>query len=123
MNYTMEFCECGNMLYSKIMEDDNSGVRFINFCKKCGKQNEAVGNTQKPVISNNFNLDSVKKNMTNEYTFDDPTLPQALRVPCPNKNCPTKTPLIKYKVYDTNNMKIMYGCLSCKNAGNIPYVW
>ena len=123
MEYTMEFCVCGNMLYSKIEEDKDGFTKLLHFCKNCGKVNDTVSNTTKPVISENYNLDDIKRHMVNDYTFDDPTLPRALRVQCPNKDCPDKNPIIKYKVYDEKNKKFIYGCLSCKKKGKDTYIW
>jgi DNA-directed RNA polymerase subunit M/transcription elongation factor TFIIS len=131
----MEFCEtCDNMLYTKIVEESESKTgcdsekvksELIYFCKNCGKEYKTLGKTIKSVYSIDYNLDNIKKHsLINEYTLEDPTLPKAIGIKCPNKECPSKsTSNIVYINYDEKNMKYMYACLDCYKSKIEPHIW
>ena len=132
----MEFCEtCDNMLYTKIVDDSESSHEdcqeskaksgLIYFCKNCGKEYNTKGKTVKSVYSIDYNLDTIKKHsLINEYTLEDPTLPKANGIKCPNTECPAKsTSNIVYINYDEKNMKFMYACLDCYKEKIEPHIW
>ena len=87
----MEFCNnCGNMYYIMLSKKDNNNITY--HCRKCGDENSnlikdlknlCVSKTH--IINNNTNY----KNIINEYTKLDPTLPRTTKVDCPNGNCPS----------------------------------
>ena len=49
--------------------------------------------------------------------YDDITLPNAEGIKCPNPNCPSAKPNIKYIQYDKDNMKYLYVCIDCYENG------
>ena len=136
------FCaKCDNMLVTKIQiteeakgaagvavdsdaEDDyGECTKLINFCRQC---NYSVENTDttKSVYHNNYNMDNVKRtHLVNQFTANDPTLPRALGIKCPNEACPTKRADIRYTKYDDENMKYIYLCLDCHSAKIEPHIW
>lgn len=130
----MEFCnKCGNMYYIMLSKKDNNNITY--HCRKCGDENSKLINELKNlcvskthIINNNTNY----KNIINEYTKYDPTLPRTNKLDCPNENCPsnsnndndndeTKSSKKKCKTekeivyirYDNENMKYIYLCCLC----------
>jgi DNA-directed RNA polymerase subunit M/transcription elongation factor TFIIS len=118
----MNFCDtCDNMLYVHVNTDDNE---LTYNCKTCGKEYNASINKTNCVYEENYNIDVIRKEtLLNEYTFNDPTLPKAIGIKCPNKECPSKKPNIIYINYDNKNMKYIYVCLDCKKEKVEPYIW
>ena len=58
------------------------------------------------------------------YIYDDITLPIAENMKCINADCPGKSkPNIKYIQYDKDNMKYIYICMNCYEAGNPTHIW
>ena len=136
------FCaKCDNMLVTKIQVTDeakgSAGVsvdsdaeddygectKLVNFCRQC---NYSVENTDttKSVYHNNYNMDNIKRtHLVNKFTPNDPTLPRALGIKCPNDACPTKKADILYIKYDDENMKYIYLCLDCHSANIEPHIW
>jgi DNA-directed RNA polymerase subunit M/transcription elongation factor TFIIS len=121
----MNFCDdCDNMLYERINDDHN--LEYI--CKTCGRVYEGNLNENQCVYEENYEMDTIKKeSFLNKYTFDDPTLPKAEGIKCPNDNCPggDKTNIV-YMNYDNKDMKYLYVCLSCKNntdGENTSFIW
>ena len=131
----MEFCEnCDNMLYVKIVNDNDSGEqesadaeiqeKLTYYCRCCGNTKANIKTTTTIIYSINFNTDNIKKqSIINPYTFNDPTLPKATGIKCPNKNCPSKIPNIIYINYDENDMKYIYVCLDCHKNNIEPHIW
>ena len=145
----MDFCEdCDNMLYIKIIDEEetdqetsagkiqseesicsteNTKGGLIYFCKCCGKEYSNIKNTLNSVYSINYNLDNIKKyNLINEYTLEDPTLPKANGIKCPNKECASKTNKVNnivYINYDETGMRYIYACLDCYRSKIEPHIW
>lgn len=118
----MNFCDdCDDMLYIKIDFETNE----LNYtCKTCGKLYDAKINKTNCVHEETYDIDTIKKeSFLNKYTFDDPTLPKAVGIKCPNDNCPSKKPNIVYLNYDNKNMKYIYVCMDCRKENNEPYIW
>ena len=121
----MDFCEvCENMLYIKINEDDESSERkLIYYCKNCNETYDKI-NDNNCVYHVSYELDNIKRdNVINKYCVNDPTLPKAQGKKCPNTNCPAKKQNIVYIKSDDNNMKYIYICVDCHNAGITPNTW
>ena len=99
------FCaKCDNMLVTKIEIVDSKGpagvsvdsddesnddygecTKLVNYCRQC---NFSVDNTDttKSVYHNNYNMDNIKRtHLVNKFTANDPTLPRALGIKCPNE--------------------------------------
>ena len=126
----MQFCpDCDNMLYAKIINDtenveEKTSEKLIYYCRCCGNTQENIKKTTNSVYSINFNIDTIKKHsIINKYTHNDPTLPKANGIKCPNDNCPSKTSNIIYINYDEKNMKYLYMCLDCHKNNIEPNVW
>ncbi len=125
----MEFCEeCDNMLYVKIRsieeeESEDNVNKLIYYCKNCSNEiDKSTVNTC--IYTINYDIDVTKKeHCINKYTLSDPTLPKAHGIKCPNETCPGKKPNIVYIKYDEKQMKYIYVCINCFNAGISPHIW
>jgi len=121
----MHFCNnCGNMLYLKITNEGEESL--IHYCRKCGNKEENIVNESSEVIcvskTHIKKKQQTYKNIINEYTKLDPTLPRIRNIKCPNADCnkgETKEDIqgeIIYLRYDDENMKYIYLCTSCNNS-------
>jgi len=129
----MHFCKnCGNMYYIELNKDNMDTL--IYYCRNCGEKNnkliEQLNNfcvSKTHIIQNSGEY----KNVINEYTHLDPTLPRVkFNMDCPNAECnsnikgveeskglddDTKEPKeIIYLRYNDKNMKYVYLCCVCK---------
>ena len=116
----MNFCDdCDDMLYIKIKTakenkeaggDDDTDTDFddklIYLCRTCNREYPQDTKTSTCVYHVNYNLDSIKKeSLLNEYIYHDPTLPKAVGIKCPNKDCPVKKfGLVKYTILVLESM-------------------
>jgi hypothetical protein len=119
------FCNvCENMYEIKIeANEEEENTKLVYKCNNCDISIDKSNNNE-AVYYQNFNHDNIKRqNVVNQYTIHDNTLPRALGVKCPNENCPSKKPVIKYIKYDNDNMLYVYICLDCQKAGNDNYIW
>jgi len=109
------------------------------YCRKCGnKDDNIINNLQNFCVSKTHikKTTEVYKNIINEYTKLDPTLPRIRNMLCPNEACNSngeqkdgeqkdgeqkdgeqKYPEIIYLRYDNDNMKYIYLCGVC------DYTW
>ena len=121
----MHFCNnCGNMFYLKITNEGEESL--IHYCRKCGNKEENIVNESSEVIcvskTHIKKKQQTYKNIINEYTKLDPTLPRIRNIKCPNADCnkgETKEDIqseIIYLRYDDENMKYIYLCTSCNNS-------
>ena len=146
----MFFCtNCDNMLYMKIEEiqstnlgsegeDDGNDLeqssegedqgfvknKIIYYCRCCNKVYPDLHKEESCVFSVDYNTENIKKkSFINKYMYDDITLPNAEGIKCPNANCPSSKPNIKYIQYDKDNMKYIYVCMDCYKNGNDNHIW
>ena len=125
----MHFCNnCGNMLYLKITKEGEESL--IHYCRKCGNIEENIINESSETIcvskTHIKKTQQTYKNIINEYTKLDPTLPRIKNINCPNNDClsnkqddskgETKENDIIYLRYDNENMKYIYLCTSCNHS-------
>jgi len=120
------------MFYLKIKDDDKDNIMY--YCRKCGnKDDNIINNLQNFCVSKTHikKTTEVYKNIINEYTKLDPTLPRIRNMLCPNEDCNSngeqkdgeqkdgeqKYPEIIYLRYDNDNMKYIYLCGVC------DYTW
>ena len=114
----MKFCDkCNNMLYIKIMDDEQ---KLTYYCKNCGwtkdHNSEDIDNC---IYTKNYTNEKISyKWMIHKDLCHDPTLPKVNNIPCPNDACPTNsaTPEPKqvvYLKYDRENLKYLYMCCVC----------
>ena len=125
----MEFCrECDNMLYTKINSEESPEELkgLVYYCLNCNKYYDNIKPSDNCVFELDFNMDNIRKeSCINKYTTEDPTLPVAEGIKCPNADCPVKppdTPRVVYINYDSVKMKYTYICLDCKKAGK-DHTW
>ncbi len=138
----MNFCEnCENMLYMKIdevpvQEDSNLDIdgelpepklknKIIYYCRCCNNQYPDLHKKNSCIFKIDYNVENIKKNsFINKYVYDDITLPIAENMKCINANCPGGSkPTIKYIQYDKDDMKYIYICMNCYEAGNPNHIW
>jgi DNA-directed RNA polymerase subunit M/transcription elongation factor TFIIS len=112
---------CDNMYYIKLKEDDQLN-KLIYSCRQCNYEDDDL--VDKPLICISKSYINKKpgnyKDIVNEYTKLDPTLPQVKNIKCPNDDCvsnkegeDTKIVTIRYNDLD---MKYMYLCCLCDNV-------
>jgi len=142
----MNFCEnCDNMLYMRISEvpipkedaetsdiedeSEETEVKTINkivyYCRCCNNEYPDLHKKDSCIFKINYNTEHIKKNsFINKYVYDDITLPVAENMKCINADCPGKSkPSIKYIQYDKDDMKYIYICMNCYEAGNPNHIW
>ena len=122
------------MYYLKISEDENDTIMY--YCRKCGDKDDTIINNKESLCVSKTHIKKtteIYKNIINEYTKLDPTLPRIKNMFCPNEKCKSnqdeskdgeekdntvkKFPEIIYLRYDNNNMKYIYLCSEC------DYTW
>ena len=93
----MHFCSnCGNMYYltfaSNTDENNEDADMLIYYCRKCGNKDSELYKQKGNLCVSKTHLVSEKhdfKNIINEYTKYDPTLPRINNIDCPNPECQT----------------------------------
>jgi DNA-directed RNA polymerase subunit M/transcription elongation factor TFIIS len=112
------------MYYLKISEENVDNIMY--FCRKCGDNDTNIINNKESFCISKTHIKKtteIYKNVINEFTKLDPTLPRIKNISCPNDNCVTngsevvEKPEIIYIRYDNNNMKYIYLCSEC------DYTW
>ncbi len=122
----MHFCnDCGNMYYIRLLNDDKSELLY--YCRKCGHENKKLGSNSDNICVSKTHLKKNKntyKNIINQYTKLDPTLPRITNIDCPNSECGSnknkndenfKEKEILYLRYSDEDMKFIYLCANCEN--------
>jgi DNA-directed RNA polymerase subunit M/transcription elongation factor TFIIS len=129
----MHFCEnCGNMYYIRVSEEDDE--QLIYYCRKCCTENKNIINNIENLCISKTHVKTTKqnyKNIINEYTKMDPTIPRINTIKCPNPDCLSNTNdtdksketntnstckknrEIIYLRYDDENIKFIYLCCVC----------
>ena len=108
-------------------EGTSGDTNLINYCRSCNFSTD-FPEKKNPVYHLNYNLELIKReHIVNKFTAKDNTLPKALGIKCPNETCPSKVKSkksdIRYIKYDDANMKYIYICIDCNNAGIEPNIW
>ena len=139
----MNFCDnCENMLYMRISEvtisngedskiDESEEVevktqnKIVYYCRCCNNEYPDLHKKNNCIFKINYNTENIKKNsFINKYVYDDITLPIAENMKCINLDCSGGSkPLIKYIQYDKDDMKYIYICMNCYEAGNPNHIW
>jgi len=115
----MKFCEkCENMYYIKINEETKN-LSF--YCRNCGNESNAITKEELVFKTQYKDEDKDIKNILNEYSYLDPTLPRMNKIKCVNPECLTNTDAeeeknreIIYVKYDEVNLNYLYMCSTCK---------
>tara|TARA_B100000795_G_scaffold269562_2_gene259344 strand:- start:17069 stop:17398 length:330 start_codon:yes stop_codon:yes gene_type:complete len=106
------------MYYLKISEENADNIMY--FCRKCGDNDTNIINNKESFCISKTHIKKtteIYKNVINEFTKLDPTLPRIKNISCPNESCTEDKPEIIYIRYDNNNMKYIYLCSEC------DYTW
>ena len=122
----MKFCEiCQNMLYITLKEDEKNTLNY--YCRNCGYNKDCE--TSVCISSSSDVMRNVNsfRNIINEYTKFDPTLPRVNNILCPNEKCLTNEEDAKkreekeviYLRYDNKNMKYIYLCCVCDTTWTV----
>ena len=139
----MHFCTvCDNLYYIRLSGDDSN--KLIYYCRKCGNEDDSLVATMDNICISKTHIKKKEggvKELVNEYTKLDPTLPRVSNIPCPNKACPSNHSASKksndeededgnkdkkheviYLRYNDAALKFVYICNMCdtvwKNADN-----
>ena len=116
----MKFCEiCRNMLYITLKDDMKDTLNY--YCRNCGYNKDCETSVCISSSSDVMRSANSFRNIINEYTKFDPTLPRVNNILCPNDACLTNHDDAKeradkeviYLRYDNKNMKYMYLCCIC----------
>ena len=126
----MEFCsQCGYMYYIKLDDDKKT---LVYYCRNCGNEDNILTEDNVCVLHTDIQQKTQRyKQVINEYTKHDPTLPRISSIKCPNHNCRSNivSPDVKdvseekkdedtnseiiYIRYDDINMNYIYMCDKC----------
>ena len=119
----MKFCEiCENMLYITLKGDGVIEKDTLNYyCRNCGFNKDCETSVCISSSSDVMRSANSFRNIINEYTKFDPTLPRVNNILCPNVSCATNVADAKlradneviYLRYDNKNMKYIYLCCVC----------
>lgn len=132
----MHFCEkCDNMYYLKISEEEKD--KLIYYCRNCGHEDINITGENLCVLKTIIQQKSQRhKQVINEYTKYDPTLPRINTIKCPNQSCisnqveddaelgkedfsktkESNEREVIYLRYDDTNMKYIYMCAKCNTT-------
>lgn len=113
----MKFCnKCDNMYYIRLNESDMS---LTNYCRHCGNEDNSTDTN----IIYSEETATYNKDIVNEFTKYDPTLPRIDNIPCQNAECVShtegETTEIIYIKYDEVNLKFLYLCTKCDTSWKI----
>ena len=132
----MHFCEkCDNMYYLKISDEEKD--KLIYYCRNCGHEDSNITDENVCVLKTIIQQKSQRhKQVINEYTKYDPTLPRINTIKCPNQSCisnqvgddaelgkedfsktkDSNEREVIYIRYDDINMKYIYMCAKCNTT-------
>lgn len=115
----MRFCPVCRNAYSLIANENN----LVLNCKKCGNEEPMKPSNMKEalisesIFKNNRTADDTLT-MINEFTREDPTIPNVKGLRCPNVQCDSQTDLsIRQAIYvktDVKALKYQYECTVCR---------
>lgn len=112
----MQFCvNCSNMYYIRL--DSENPNKLIYYCRNCGHEETNMGDDVCISKTQIKRVDQKYKNIINEFTKLDPTLPRVFDIPCPNSDCQSHeengSKEVLYLRYDDKNLKFVYICATC----------
>ena len=117
----MKFCAvCQNMLYITIKDDDSLSY----YCRNCDYSEDCLTSVCISSSSDVIKNANSYRNVINEYTKFDPTLPRVNNISCPDTGCATNHDQaseraekeVIYLRYDSKNMKYLYLCCVCNTS-------
>ncbi len=124
----MHFCvKCNNMYYIKLSDNGGENSEYLNnlvyYCRQCNYEDKDLVVDKSLICVSKSYINKKQENykdIVNEYTKLDPTLPEVKNIKCPNAECQsnkdgedTKIVTIRYNDLD---MKYMYLCCLCDNV-------
>ena len=125
----MHFCaKCDNMYYIKLKESGDESEhlnKLIYSCRQCNYEDKDLVVDKSLICVSKSYINKKQgnyKDIINEYTKLDPTLPQVKNVKCPNNDCDsnkedknTEAKIVTIR-YNDVDMKYMYLCCLCDNV-------
>ena len=113
----MKLCNKSNIMYYIRLNEDT--MSLTNYCRHCGNEDNSP-NTNIIYSEESAIYD---KDIVNEFTKYDPTLPRISNIPCQNAECIShkegETTEIIYIKYDEVNLKFLYLCTKCDTSWKI----
>lgn len=116
----MKFCNnCENLLIMRLNTEEVGVKQLIYHCNNCGFETEPDLSTDKCILQNNHNVQTIfiqEKNY--KYICQDPTLPHLANIDCPNKACDSQKDDVQNDVVfikiNKIDMKYLYICCHCQ---------
>jgi len=112
------------MYYIRLDGEDSNNL--IYYCRKCGNEDDTLISTLNNICVSKTTVKKKEggvKNLVNEYTKLDPTLPRVTNIPCPNDACVSNKPPeegveavpheVIYLRYNDAQLKFVYICGLC----------
>jgi DNA-directed RNA polymerase subunit M/transcription elongation factor TFIIS len=112
------------MYYIRLDGEDSNNL--IYYCRKCGHEDDTLISTLNNICVSKTTIKKKEggvKNLVNEYTKLDPTLPRVTNIPCPNAACVSNKPPeegaeavpheVIYLRYNDAQLKFVYICGLC----------
>jgi DNA-directed RNA polymerase subunit M/transcription elongation factor TFIIS len=110
------------MYYIKLSGEGEVLNNLVYYCRQCNYEDTTlvVDNSLICVSKSYINEKQENyKDIVNEYTKLDPTLPEVKNIKCPNSDCESNndkdTKIVTIR-YDDTAMKYMYMCCLCDNV-------
>jgi DNA-directed RNA polymerase subunit M/transcription elongation factor TFIIS len=119
----MHFCNnCNNMYYIRLSGEDNTLNNLVYYCRQCNYEDTSLVVDKSLICVSKSYINKKQENykdIVNEYTKLDPTLPEVKNIKCPNSDCASNkdqdTKIVTIR-YDNTDMKYMYLCCLCDNV-------
>ena len=119
----MHFCNnCNNMYYIKLSGEDTTLNNLVYYCRQCNYEDTSLVVDKSLICVSKSYINKKQENykdIVNEYTKLDPTLPEVKNIKCPNPECASNkdqdTKIVTIR-YDDTDMKYMYLCCLCDNV-------
>ena len=124
----MHFCvKCSNMYYIKLSDNGGENSEYLNnlvyYCRQCNYEDKDLVVDKSLICVSKSCINKKQENykdIVNEYTKLDPTLPEVKNIKCPNAECVSNkdgedTKIVTIR-YDDLDMKYMYLCCLCDNV-------
>lgn len=140
----LKFCKnCSNMLYYRETSTEDSRIKLIEFCKRCGYERDpaedsvgsgsgasaaaaasAGGGAPREIVvyEKSYERGYIQPQV-DEVAFGDPAVPTTKEIACPNAECPSRRgevePSAKFIVLNPDTYSILYRC----NHASCGRVW
>jgi|TARA_B100001142_G_C13833299_1_gene461329 DNA-directed RNA polymerase subunit M/transcription elongation factor TFIIS len=115
------------MYYIKLSDNGGENSEYLNnlvyYCRQCNYEDKDLVVDKSLICVSKSYINKKQENykdIVNEYTKLDPTLPEVKNIKCPNAECVSNkdgedTKIVTIR-YDDLDMKYMYLCCLCDNV-------